>query len=80
MDDMDLPTSVDVWPENFGPARVFESMGTQWRVGAGGVTGLDYQALQWVFKLLGVEPDDEEDVFYCVRVMESEAMVVMREK
>lgn len=49
-------------------------MGTQWRTGMAGPTGLDYTALPIVMKLEGVPKRDRQDVFDCVRIMESAAL------
>nr|WP_315237720.1 DUF1799 domain-containing protein [uncultured Albidiferax sp.] len=35
-----------LWPENLEPFRFFLSIGTQWRVGVNGATGLDYQVVR----------------------------------
>lgn len=59
---------------------VFEAMGTQWRVGPSGATGLDYGALPAVMDLLAVPQDQRRQVFADVRVMESEAISVMHKR
>jgi len=56
-----------------------EAMGTQWRTGACGVTGLDYAVLPGVMRLIGVPAKDRPTVFQDIRVMESEAIAVMAE-
>lgn len=53
-------------------------MATQWRVGPGGVIGLDYAALPAVFDLLDVAREDRADAFAGVRVMEDAALGEMR--
>lgn len=79
MDDLD-DASVDIWPDNLTAANVFISITTQWRTGFGGATGLDYNVLPPVFRLLGVPRAQWADTFECVRVMEAEAMRVMAEQ
>lgn len=54
-------------------------MGTQWRVGNAGPLGLDYNALTSVLRLLRVSRSEWQDVFWCVRILEDEAMSAMRE-
>lgn len=54
-------------------------MGTQWRVGAAGATGLDYAALPVVMRLMNVPPGERAHVFEGVRVME-EAVLDMTRK
>ena len=70
---------LDVWPDNWDAVQAFIAMQTQWRIGFGGPTGLDYNALPTVFDLVGIAPDARPDTFECVRVMEDEAMAVMGE-
>ncbi|WP_267911630.1 DUF1799 domain-containing protein [Citrobacter cronae] len=53
-------------------------MATQWRVGASGATGLDYNVLPWVFELHGVE--DAAACMADIRIMESEALKVMHKE
>lgn len=50
-------------------------MGTQWRTGMGGITGLDYNVLPWLMKLNGVE--DEATALTDIRVMESAALKIV---
>lgn len=54
-----------------------DAMGTQWRTGACGATGLDYGVLPGVMRLVGVPAKDRQTVFQDIRVMESEALAVM---
>lgn len=70
----------EIWPDNWLPVEVFISMGTQWRVGAGGATGLDYGVLSDVMRLRGVPDADHAELFDWVRLMEGEALGIMREK
>ncbi|WP_231891738.1 MULTISPECIES: DUF1799 domain-containing protein [Achromobacter] len=77
----DFPVAViELWPENVMPKDVFEAMGSQWRFGFAGPTGLDYGALTGVMRILRVPPDDEIDVFDAVRVMEGAALTMMNRK
>lgn len=77
----DFPVAViDLWPENVLPKDVFEAMGSQWRIGFAGPTGLDYGALTGVMRILRVPADDEIDVFDAVRVMEGAALTMMNRK
>ncbi|KAK74796.1 PF08809 family protein [Bordetella bronchiseptica F2] len=77
----DFPAAViELWPDNVMPKVVFEAMGSQWRIGFAGPTGLDYGALAGVMRMLGVPPEQEIDVFDGVRVMESAALRMMNKK
>ena len=54
-------------------------MSTQWRVGAMGATGLDYNAMPAVMKLIGVPVKNRGDVFEGVRTMEDAVLQLMRD-
>ncbi|VVO93724.1 hypothetical protein PS732_02493 [Pseudomonas fluorescens] len=76
----DIPEDeYDVWPDNWPAFLLFEAMSTQWRVGMGGATGLDYNALPPVASMLGMKRREIPEVFHDIRVMEAEAMLVMSE-
>lgn len=64
-------------PENQLPFDVFCAMDTQWRVGVGGATGLDYGALPTVLRLSGVKRAEWSGVWDSVRVMERAALEEM---
>lgn len=69
---------VEVWPENWQSFDLFVSVGTQWRIGMAGPTGLDYSAL---YPLLDRLPADEwQSTFDDVRIMERAALDAMHEK
>lgn len=59
---------------------MFVALGTQWRTGMGGPTGLDYAVLPSVLRLQGVPRAAWPDTFECIRVMEGEALRVMHER
>ncbi len=65
----------EVWPENWVPFLVFSEVSTQWRVGAGGATGLDYVAVKWVMDLMKIKKKYE--VLRAIRTMESSALKTM---
>jgi hypothetical protein len=58
---------------------VFLSLGTQWRMGPAGPTGLDYPAMESLLRLHDVEKRLRRDIVESVRIMEAEALKVMRE-
>ncbi|AMS13140.1 hypothetical protein A3218_01970 [Pseudomonas chlororaphis] len=68
----------EIWPDNWLSFLVMDSMWTQWRVGVGGATGLDYGVLPGVMRLVGVATKEWQRVFEDIRVMEAEALQVMR--
>jgi hypothetical protein len=74
------PKDVEVWPENWEVFNLFAKVGTQWRVGMAGATGLDYCAL---YPLLDKATKDEaewQQLFDDIQVMESEALSIMASK
>jgi len=78
----DLPNApaedFDVWPENWAAVEMFLRVQTQWRTTMGGLLGLDYGVLAWVFKLYAVE--DERSMLEDLQVMEAAAMAVLSER
>jgi len=75
----DYDEIVEVWPDNWPSFLVMDAMGTQWRTGACGATGLDYGVLPNVMKLVGIPAKDCPGVFHDIRAMETEALSVMAE-
>lgn len=67
-----------MWPDNWPAFLIFQSMGTQWRSGVGGVTGLDYNVLPWLMKINGVK--DEAAALNDIRIMERAALAKIHEE
>ena len=61
-----------VWPENWPAIEMFLRAQTQWRTTMSGVIGLDYAAVQWLFRLYGVE--DQRALLEDLQTMEVAAM------
>jgi len=70
---------VEVWPDAWPAFRLFDALGTQWRVASGGPSGLDYTAIPATAPMLGIKRRDLTDIFPDLRVMEVEALAVMAE-
>lgn len=70
---------VAVWADAWPAFRLFDAMGTQWRLGPGGPSGLDYTAIPATASMLGITRRDLPDIFPDLRVMEVEALAVMAE-
>lgn len=68
-----------VWDINWRTFSLFHSLSTQWRVGMGGATGLDYAAIPPVAKMLGIKKKELSSMFPDLQVMENEALVTMGE-
>lgn len=66
--------AVEVWPDVWESLRAFEAMRTQWRVGATGAYGLDYNALPGVFRFLAIPRKSQPEMFDDLRVMEDAAL------
>ena len=77
----ELPNEdVMVWDINWESFTVFNSMASQWRIGGmGDATGLDYNTIPVVAKMLGIKSKKVKDIFSDIRVMENEALITMGE-
>jgi hypothetical protein len=67
-----------VWPDNVDTVNVFIAASTQWRVGMGGATGLDYAALPAIMKFVGIPKKRQSEVFEGIRLMERAALDEMK--
>jgi len=70
---------VEVWPDAWTAFCLFEALGTQWRLGPGGPSGLDYTAIPGTAKMIGIKRREMAEAFHDLRVMENEALAVMAE-
>ncbi|WNW10131.1 DUF1799 domain-containing protein [Pseudomonas sp. DTU_2021_1001937_2_SI_NGA_ILE_001] len=75
----DAEETVEVWECNRQALVLFDAMGTQWRSGMNGATGLEYQALPVTMDLLGMDVGDRQALFRDIRVMERAALDAMAE-
>lgn len=66
--------NVEVWPENWRAFQLFTHLQSQWRVGVGGATGLDYTPAFHLMDRMGLEPSEWDDLFGDLRAMESAAL------
>ncbi|WP_371856919.1 DUF1799 domain-containing protein [Pseudomonas sp. R9(2017)] len=78
MDDMETE-DVEVWPDAWPAFCLFEALGTQWRLGPGGPSGLDYAAIPSTAKMISLKRRELPEAFNDLRVMENEALAVMAE-
>lgn len=69
---------MEVWPDNQQALAVFISMCTQWRTGMAGPVGLDYAVLPEIWRRTKTPPQDRDDAFDCLRVMEDAALTFFR--
>jgi hypothetical protein len=70
---------VEVWPENWPAYLLFTSLQTQWNVGMGGRAGLKYEALYPLLDRQTDAPEQWQQLFDDVRVMEYAALEQMAE-
>ena len=59
----------EVWPEAWPAVNLFLKVQTQWRGGASGIIGLDYQAVRWLMELY--EFDDQRTMLEDLQVIEA---------
>jgi hypothetical protein len=71
---------VNLWPDNLDSINTFVSMLTQWRMGPNGAVGLDYGVLPAVLKLNGLPEDRFQALFSDIRVLEDQALQIIRKK
>ncbi len=76
----DVAVTVEVWPENFPSFHVFNSVASQWRYSMNGITGLDYNVLPTVLRLLNVARAEWHQIFDDIRTMESAALIVINKR
>jgi len=74
-EDVEDNSDVEVWPENWVAFKVFNKVSTQWRMGPGGPTGLDYNPLFSMMKCMKVKPTPA--IMDRIRVLESTALSIM---
>lgn len=71
---------IEVWPDNLQAVQVFIAIGTQWRIGMGGATGLDYNVLYRRLDRMGLTPSRYDELEEEVRTLENSALETMRSK
>jgi hypothetical protein len=74
------PPEVYLWPENVEIWKLFQALRTQWNIGVGGPTGLDYVNVEVVLRKWRVKRSDEWDVFSKIQVMERAMLDAWGEK
>jgi len=79
-EDVEDNSDFEVWPENWMPFMVFSDVSTQWIMGPGGPTGLDYTQVKWVMDLRRVGKKERLLMLQDVQVMEASALRKMAEK
>lgn len=68
---------VEVWPDNHAAFILFSNLSTQWRIGMGGPTGLDYAAVYPLLDRAAKDPQEWDEMFSDIKVMEGAALKQM---
>lgn len=76
----DVAVTVEIWEENYPSFMVFNALGTQWRYSMSGVTGLDYNVIPNVLRMLKIKREDWSQIFDDIRTMESVAIAEINKK
>jgi len=74
----DRSDNFEVLPENWPAVQMFLRCQTQWRTGMAGPIGLDYGAVQWLFRLYEVE--DHRSVLEDLQTMEAAVLLTMSKR
>lgn len=69
-----------LWPENVSAWRCWNAVQTQWRVGMGGATGLDYAGVRAWLELQDLEPGELREIFEGLRAAEVATLEVWGEQ
>lgn len=72
------PDHFEVDPQAWPAVQMFLRCQTQWRQGAAGPAGLDYVALDFAFRLYGVE--DPATMLEDIQVIEGEILLMAHQK
>lgn len=69
-----------MWPENHQAFNLFRSLSTQWRVGACGITGLDYGPMYHKMDRMDLTESEYEQLENDMQTLEVEALTVINKK
>ncbi len=70
---------IEVYPENWRAAELLIRLGTQWRVGMGGMTGLDYGVMFQMMDRMRLSDAEYDELFEDMQYLEQIAMESVRE-
>lgn len=71
--------AVEVWPDNWQAWSLFCQVSTQWRIGMGGPTGLDYGAIYPLLDRISADQSEWMDLFDDIQTLERAALKQMSE-
>lgn len=68
---------LEIWPDNWRAVELFAAVRTQWRVGAGGPHGLDYNVVDRRIDRMGLSDEERAELEESIQVMEFAALEVL---
>jgi len=71
---------VDIWPEHVQAFELFNFMGTQWRIGMSGPTGLDYGVMYRKMDRMKLSDEGFDQLEADVMLMERTALACIHAK
>ncbi len=74
------PPQVELWPECVLPIELFSRVATQWRVGAGGPIGLDYNVVYHELQREALDSEQYDEVMAGIRIIERAALEHMQQE
>ena len=81
LEESDFPErNVELWPEHWPVLKFFYGICTQWRQGAAGPTGLDYNVVFSELKRQGFKNKHFQSMLDDLRVIEHEALEVIHKQ
>jgi hypothetical protein len=63
-----------LWPEHLPALRLWNELGTQWRIGMQGPTGFDYPGIEAFMRIDGMPRGERRERFAELRTMERAAL------
>ncbi|MGC0155496.1 DUF1799 domain-containing protein [Chromobacterium vaccinii] len=76
--DLGQQQDVEVWPDNWQAVQLLNRMSTQWRVGFGGVVGLDYNVLYRMIDRLELSSKEIDQIESDIQLMENEVLAILQ--
>jgi hypothetical protein len=78
-EDVQQETMIEVWPDNWDAVVLFQRLSTQWYHGFNGPTGMNYNVIQRVARMIGLVVKDWPDFFGQIQTLEHAALAQIRE-
>lgn len=78
-EDVEMDPEILVWPDNWDAVLLFQRLSTQWSHGFNGPTGLNYNVIQRVARMLEMKVDSWPELFGQIQTLEHAALAQIRE-